>query len=239
MQPETFPPVILTIDCVLLTLLGHEPAGGLAVALLNRPDAPCAGMAALPGGYVHADTDADLDATARRVLATKLAIDGTGLFLEQLCTVSGATRDPRGWSASVVYYALVSEARLTGRADAIRLASVDALPTLAFDHADIIARAVERLRAKAVYSNLPGFLLPETFTLPEFQTVYERILGKRLDQSVFRKRMDELGLIAPIPDGFRKGGRHRPAQLYRLSETNASLHDRMIAQRPRHGSETR
>lgn len=235
MPTSPAPPVILTIDCVLLTLLGHEPAGGLAVALQVRPNAPFAGMAALPGGYVHTDSDADLDAAARRVLATKLSIDGEDLFLEQLCTISGAARDPRGWSASVVYFALVPEERLTERAEAIRFAAIDALPPLAFDHAEIVAKAVERLRAKTVYSNLPGFLLPEIFTLPEFQAVYERILGKRIDQSVFRKRMDELGLIAPIPDGFRKGGRHRPAQLYRLSESNASLHDRMIAQRPRRG----
>ena len=229
-----FPPVILTIDCVLLTLLTGEGGDGLAVALLTRPNAPFAGMAALPGGYVHADADADLAAGARRVLATKLALDVEGLFLEQLCTVSGAGRDPRGWSASVVYYVLVPEARLSARADARpRLAPVDALPPLAFDHAEIVARAVERLRSKTGYSNLPGFLLPGAFTLPELQNVYERVLGRRLDQSVFRRRMDELGLIEAVPDGFRTGGRHRPAQLYRLAAPTASLHDRTIAQRTR------
>lgn len=229
-----FPPVILTIDCVLLTLPGGDSAGGLAVALLNRKAPPFAGLAALPGGYVHADADADLDASARRVLADKLGLGSDGVFLEQLGTVSGARRDPRGWSASVVYYALVPEERLAGAPGAAtHLAPVDALPPLAFDHAEIVARAVARLRAKTGYSNLPGFLLPETFTLPELQDVYERVLDLRLDQSVFRKRMDELALIEAVPDGFRTGGRHRPAQLYRLRETRASLHDRIIAQRPR------
>lgn len=230
-----FPPVILTVDCVLLTLRDSGP-DGLSVALLERSTAPFAGMPALPGGYVHADADADLDASARRVLGAKLGLEGDGLFLEQLGTVSGARRDPRGWSASVVYYALVPEQRLPREAAALLLVPVDALPALAFDHARIVARAVERLRAKTGYSNLPGFLLPETFTLPELQAAYERVLRRRLDQSVFRRRMDELGLIALVPDGFRKGGRHRPAQLYRLAETEASLHDRAIAQLSRGGS---
>lgn len=230
-MPDDFPPVILTIDCVLLTLPSDVPAAGLSVALLMRDTAPFEGVVALPGGYVHADEDADLEAAARRVLAAKLGIGGARFFLEQLCTVSGSARDPRGWSASVVYYALVPEARLAGGVG--RLAPVDALPQLAFDHAAIVARAVERLRAKTSYSNLPGFLLPETFTLPELQDVYERVLGLALDQSVFRKRMDEMNLIEAVPDGFRKGGRHRPAQLYRLRDGSASLHDRIVAQRPR------
>jgi 8-oxo-dGTP diphosphatase len=206
----------------------------LAVGLMQRPQAPFEEVLALPGGYVHADEDADLDAAARRVLATKLSLPPAGLFLEQLYTISGRDRDPRGWSASVIYYALVPAARLTAaRAADLVLAPVDALPTLAFDHAEIVAQAVERLRGKTGYSNLPGFLLPDTFTLPELQDVYEQVLGRRLDQSVFRRRMEELALIELVPDGFRKGGRHRPAQLYRLSQATAALHDRPIAQRPR------
>lgn len=234
-SPEpNFPPVILTVDCVLLTLLPPEAGGGLAVALQTRPNPPFAGLAALPGGYVHSDCDADLAASARRVLGDKLGLGAETLFLEQLFTVSGETRDPRGWSASVIYYALVPAARLDA-AGRFRLDPVDALPPLAFDHAAIVAGAVERVRAKTGYSNLPGFLLEGDFTLPELQDVYERVLGLRLDQSVFRKRMDELGLIEPVPDGFRKGGRHRPAQLYRLRQGTASLHDRVIPQRTRRG----
>lgn len=232
MPADEFPPVFLTIDCVLLTL-AEDGRSGLRVALHQRPNAPFPGLPALPGGYVHAEVDADLIDAARRVLRDKLGLSTDGLFLEQLCTVSGARRDPRGWSASVVYYALVPSARLPSEDARYDLVPVDALPALAFDHAAIIAKAVARLRAKTGYSNLPGFLLPETFTMPELIAVYERVLGQSLDQSVFRRRMDELSLIEPVPDAFRKGGRHRPAQLYRLSERKASLHDRVIAQKPR------
>lgn len=225
-EPE-FPPVILTVDCVLLSLI---PNGGLGVILMERHKAPFAGQLALPGGYVFADRDRDLEDTARRVLADKLGLDAGQFFFDQLGVVSGAHRDPRGWAASVVYYALAPHEKV---ASAGRLTPVDALPKLAFDHAAIVAKAAERVRAKALYSNLPGFLLPETFTLPELQDVYERILGQTIDQSVFRRRMDEARLIEPVEDGFRTGGRHRPAQLYRLSGDKAALQDRAVVQRSR------
>lgn len=229
-----FPPVILTVDCVLLTLLAPLSAPVLSVALLLRSQAPFAGRPALPGGYVRAQEDRDLAAAARRVLGAKLSLDVDGAYLEQLATVSGRDRDPRGWSASVVYYVLMPEERLVREAAGpLRLAPVDALPELAFDHAAIVARAVERLRAKTDYSNLPGFLLPATFTLPELQGVYEAVLGRRIDGSVFRRRVDELGLIEPAAEGFRRGGRHRPAQLYRLRDTTAALRDRPISSRTR------
>ncbi len=222
-----FPPVILTVDCALLSL---TPAGELGIVLIKRAKTPDAGKLALPGGYVFADRDRDLADTARRVLADKLGLDAGQFFLEQFGIVSGAQRDPRGWAASVIYFALAPAGKVKGHGELI---PVDRLPPLAFDHADIIADVVGRVRSKALYSNLPGFLLPPEFTLPELQDVYERVLGQRIDQSVFRRRMDETGIIEPVEDGFRTGGRHRPAQLYRLAGGEAALQDRAVVQRSR------
>lgn len=88
---------ILTVDIVPLTL--H--ADRLCVLRAVRDREPFAGEAALIGGYVHVDEDAHLGATARRVLADKAGL--RELYVEQLSTFSGPTRDPRGWSASVVF----------------------------------------------------------------------------------------------------------------------------------------
>src|SRR5262245_31930104 len=103
-MPKTMRDVISTVDVVLLTLR----AGQLHVALLRRDREPFKDILALPGGYVHADEDQDTLDAACRVLRDKTGIESP--YLEQLATFSGAARDPRGWSLSVAYYALVPEA---------------------------------------------------------------------------------------------------------------------------------
>ncbi len=94
-------PILCTVDVVLLTL--HEQA--LHVLLQRREREPFAGALALPGGFIHTEEDASAWHAAERVLAQKTGI--TSPYLEQLATWAGPGRDPRGWSLSVVYYALV------------------------------------------------------------------------------------------------------------------------------------
>jgi 8-oxo-dGTP diphosphatase len=215
--------MIVTVDVVLLTLdLKSELKDGLRVGLMKRPNAPYRGMLALPGGYVHADEDADAKAAAERVLATKIGVQAP--YLEQLATFSGPTRDPRGWSVSVCYYALVPPGMME-KWEPAHLVRADKLPALAFDHAELIAAAVARLRSKSSYSALPAYLLPEAFTLAELQRIYERILGTSLDKSSFRRKLRDLDFLEEVPGGFQ-GGHRRPAQLYRLKEM--ALFDRTI-----------
>jgi 8-oxo-dGTP diphosphatase len=133
MHYETRP--ILTVDVTLFTVQDGE----LRVALQRRDKPPFEGEIALIGGYVHVEEDANTLATAARVLKEKAGLEG--IFLEQLMTSSGPRRDPRGWSASVAYYALVPEEKLSpvGPCD-LALFSVDRVPSLPFDHEAIIGR---------------------------------------------------------------------------------------------------
>lgn len=203
--------VICSVDVVLLTLRG----GGLAVALLERDHPPFAGVPALPGGYIHPQADRDAEAAARRVLRDKTGIESP--YLEQLATFSGQARDPRGWSLSVAYYALVPSALVVAPdGGALSLVAVDRLAGLPFDHERIVAAAVARVRAKSSYSSLPVHLCGEAFTLPQLQAVYEAVLGEPINKVSFRRKMDELDMLEPIPGAFESGGAHRPAQLYRL-----------------------
>ena len=101
MKDADAPAILCTVDVVLLTL----QQGSLQVALLRRERAPFAGVLALPGGYIHAQDDADAQASAARVLRDKAGLQSP--YLEQLATFSGPVRDPRGWSVAVVYCALV------------------------------------------------------------------------------------------------------------------------------------
>ena len=208
----SFPPVICTVDVVLMALKDDA----LHVVLLERKNPPFAGALALPGGYIHAQEDRTAWDAAARVLRDKTGI--VSPYLEQLATYSGADRDPRGWSVSIVYYALVPAELLPAEREGLMLAPVAALPALPFDHQDIVALAVERVRAKSQYSSLPVYLCGERITLPRLQAVYEAVLGEPINKVSFRRKIDELDMLEPIAGEQETGGAHRPAQIYRLRE---------------------
>lgn len=203
--------VICTVDVVLLTL----SQGALCVALVRREREPFAQAHALPGGYVQVDADRDdLDA-AVRVLRDKTGIESP--WLEQLATFAGAARDPRGWSVSIAWYALVPVEVIERAAHpGVRIESVNALDALPFDHARIVRAAVQRVRGKSTYSSLPVHLCPERFTLPQLQSVYEAVLGEPIDKVSFRRKLAELDVLEPIEGARLTGASHRPAQLYRV-----------------------
>jgi ADP-ribose pyrophosphatase YjhB (NUDIX family) len=206
---------------------------GIDVLLIRRADEPFAGEWALPGGWIRVDRDADLDAAARRVLKDKTGMEPP--YLEQLQSVGSGRRDPRGWSLSIAYFALMPRQAAELRPGE-NAADVDWWPViddtvavpLAFDHADLLGSAATRLRSKVEYSTLPAHMLPDHFTLGELQSVYERILGRRLDKSAFRKRVAEADFVEPVAGAMRRGS-NRPAQLYRLRQQRSTvLFDRTI-----------
>lgn len=227
-QPHT------TVDVVILTLRD----AALHVLLMRRASDPARGAWALPGGYIHPQEDDDLDATARRILREKAGIATP--YLEQLQGFGDARRDPRGWTATFAYFALIASDGLVleegGNAEAVAWHAVawhavdgDAVAApLAFDHAKILAHAVERLRAKVEYTTLPAHLLPAKFTLPDLQRVYEQILGRPMDKSAFRKRMAQADFLEPVP-GERRLASNRPAQIYRVRPGRGTVFfDRLI-----------
>lgn len=204
-------PVICTVDVVLLTLAEE----GLSVALLQRDREPYQGVVALPGGYIHTQEDMNGHDAAMRVLNSKTGIEAP--YLEQLAAFSGAARDPRGWSVSLAYFALVPFALIAKTDHAgVKLLRVDRLPTLPFDHSAIVETAVARLRSKSQYSSLPCFLAGELFTLPQLQRVYEALMGEPLNKVSFRRKMGEMDVLEPVEGQTDSPGPSRPAQLYRL-----------------------
>jgi len=198
------------VDVVLLTL--HD--GQLQVLLLKRDREPFAGALALPGGYVHAQEDQSCEDAAQRVLQQKAGLQSP--YLEQLASFSGPARDPRGWSLSIAYVALVPAPASAQPGQ--HWLPVDRLPQLPFDHGRIVATAVERVRNKSQYSSLPVHLCAEPFTLPQLHTIYEALLGEAINPVSFRRKMDELGILEAVPGAKRAEGAHRPAQLYRLKD---------------------
>lgn len=214
-----FPRPLTTVDLVIFSVVGDK----LRVLLVQRPkaaDEPYPGLWALPGGFVDVDRDESLEACARRKLRDKTGVETP--YLEQLGSWGGATRDPRGWSATHVYFALIPDEHITLRkganaADAAWFALGDLVPEtrLAFDHAEILQAAITRLRNKVEYTSLPAYLLPEEFTLSELQRMYEVIMERPIEKSAFRTRILSSGLVEAVQRKMREGP-NRPAQLYRL-----------------------
>jgi 8-oxo-dGTP diphosphatase len=211
----TYPHPAVTADVALFTIQQER----LQVLLIQRGQAPFEGAWALPGGFVNPQEC--LEDCALRELMEETGV--SGVYLEQLYTFGSPDRDPRERIISVAYYGLTPVPAVEPRAgsDAARAIwfVVDQLPELAFDHADIIAKARERLRAKLDYSTIAFQFMPKKFTLSELQAVYQTILGEALDKRNFRKRINAQGLVKPTGDQ-RRDGKHRPAALYRASHPN-------------------
>jgi 8-oxo-dGTP diphosphatase len=215
----SFPRPLTTVDVVSLAIRDDA----LHVLLVQRGEGkgePFPGAWALPGGFVDVDKDKNLEACAMRKLKEKTEI--TSPYLEQLGSWGSADRDPRGWSATHAYFALVPAVK-TYAADA-RWFAIDGgkiKPKLAFDHGAILDAAIQRLRSKVEYTSLPAYLMPPEFTLSDLQKVYEIVLDRPLEKSAFRTRMLSAELIEPIAK-MRKGP-NRPAQLYRLKKAKSPV----------------
>jgi 8-oxo-dGTP diphosphatase len=205
-----YPHPAVTTDIVLFCIRQQH----LQLLLIQRAAEPFQGMWALPGGFL--ETDEDLEACAKRELEEETGI--RDIYLEQLYTFGKPDRDPRERIISVAYFALAQSKQLTPQAGSdarqARWFAMSDLPELAFDHADIISLAHQRLVAKLDYSNIVFQFMPENFTLSELQSVYEILLNRRLDKRNFRKRLLSRNLIQATGKSIRTG-KHRPARLYR------------------------
>jgi 8-oxo-dGTP diphosphatase len=200
----------VAVDTVIFTI----QSGELNVLLVKRKIPPFVGQRAIPGGFVL--DDEDLDQAALRELKEETGV--ADVYLEQLYSFGDPRRDPRGRIISVSYFALISADRtLQAGTDASEAAwwPMAKLPSLAFDHAEILNYALERLRNKLEYTTVGFQLLPEKFTLTELQTVYEAILDKQLDKRNFRRKMALLKILKPLKE-YQRAGR-RPAQLFRFA----------------------
>jgi 8-oxo-dGTP diphosphatase len=89
------------------------------------------------------------------------------------------------------------------------------LPELAFDHSQIFAKALQKIKRKITYQPIAFELLPEKFTLSQLQMLYELILNKKLDKRNFRKKMLNFGILKEL-DEKQKGVSYRAAKLYKF-----------------------
>lgn len=207
----------VAVDLVVLALIDAR----LHVLLATRESEPFAGVPELPGGLVRSDEN--LDEAAARELAEETGLGRLRVHVEQLRSYGEVDRDPRGRVFSVGYLALapgVPDPAASGAAAHTRWVPVDdagSLP-LAFDHAQILADGLDRVRAKLEYSALATALCPAEFTVAELRGVYEAVWGRPLDPRNFHRKIAGTPGLLIDTGRVRREGAGRPATLYRAGD---------------------
>ena len=206
---------IVTADVALFTLTDYR----LRVLLIRRANDPTPGGWALPGTVLKPNVDRNVDDAALRALASKTRV--VLPHLEQVTTSSGQDRDPRGWSVSVLYYALLPSDQVQAvagdKTEAIEWCDPERPGhRLTFDHSQLLARALATLQDKVERGALPLHLLPAKFTLTDLQRACEAILGRELDKGAFRRKIADEPTLVLVPGEYVRGPQ-RPAQLYRAA----------------------
>jgi 8-oxo-dGTP diphosphatase len=185
-------------------------------------------QSALPGDLVRQDES--FDHAAQRVL--KELTNLSGIYLKQFYAFGDPNRvrmkkdqqwlnalreNPERRVVTVGYYSLVNmvdyKPKASSFASKARWVDVYEIPSLAFDHNEILDKALDMLRHELIADNIGFELLPEKFTLSQLQHLYEIVLDKKMDKRNFRKNVLKMENLQAL-DEKQKGVLHKPAQLY-------------------------
>jgi 8-oxo-dGTP diphosphatase len=202
-----------SVDCVILGFKERQ----LHILLIKRKESPEKGTMALPGDFLSKEES--LDASAKKTL--KAITNLQNIFLEQIGAFGDTDRYPSKRVITIGYYALINiehyKPQAGYTAEKLEWCSMDALPTLAFDHLKIIKAAHSILKHKIRHEPIGFNLLPEQFSLTELQQVYEAILGTELNKRNFRTKLNQMKLL--LKTGIKQENvAHKPAMLYRFDE---------------------
>jgi ADP-ribose pyrophosphatase YjhB (NUDIX family) len=203
-----------TIDIAVLHFCRKSQE--LQVLLHQREREPYAERWALPGLVLNGRMrDASIDHGVKRLADDVNKIGFPLEYIEQIGTVGDDVRDPRCWSSSTFYLAILSEEVTLGeRQKFVPLASILSRETkLPFDHNELIDQVNERLYSKSLYSSLPLLFLGNEFSAPEATTIYSVALGRPVMKTSIRQRLIKLTEEGFIQEtGRKKSGEGIKAQ---------------------------
>jgi len=204
--------ILVALDCIIF---GFD-RDGLKLLLIKRDFEPEKGKWSLMGGFLKKDES--LDVAADRVLHKLTGLKN--VYLEQLYGFGELDRDPVERTISIAYYALINirehDKELVEQYSA-RWFPMDELPDLIFDHEEMVEAAKRRLKYRASHEPVGFELLPEKFTMPELQTLYEGIYQTKLDKRNFRRRILSMDILTKTDEKQKKYSK-KGAYLYKFNE---------------------
>lgn len=203
---------LIAVDCIIF---GFDE-GELKVLLYKRAFDPAKGSWSLMGGFLKHDED--LDGAARRILQNCSGL--TNVFMEQLFTFGNVNRDSFDRVISVTYFSLIRIEDYDGEINKVTGASwwpVSRMPSLIFDHEEMVKNALTRLKERAKNRPIGFELLPGKFTIPHLQKLYEAIYRKKLDKRNFRKKILSMDILQRLEEKEKKSSK-KGAFLYRFDK---------------------
>lgn len=207
-----------------------DAAARLCVLIARRLAEPFDGRFALPSGAV--EPGESIDEAVLRHLTEKVDVSGV-THLEQLGTRSDPGRDPAQRTIATTYLGLMPTSANPELPERAAWVPVDDLPSLAFDHAGVVAEAAERLRGKLSYTNLGFALMPAEFTIAELREAYGAALGHEVTATNLQRVLTRRGQLEATGELAQAGARGgRPARRFKFVERRLHVTDPFAVLRP-------
>jgi 8-oxo-dGTP diphosphatase len=190
----------------------------ISVLLIKRKKEPFKGKWILTGGAIYNDETVE-DGLKREIY------EKTGLkdiYYEQFGVFSDPNRSPMMRMVAIAYVALIDNRKVkilkeTSHTENAEWFNINDIPRLGYDHEEILASGLEYMKKIILKSNIVKFLLPEKFTMPQLQKIYETLLDEQFDRRNFRKKLLGIGLLEETDDnGIKKVG--KPAKYYQFKD---------------------
>jgi 8-oxo-dGTP diphosphatase len=182
--------LLVAVDCIIFGFDGND----YKILLIQRGFAPEKEKWSLMGGFVQ-ETES-LEQAAERILRQLTGLED--VYLEQLQAFSEPKRDPIERVIAIAYVALIDihkyETQINDNFHARWFLMKD-LPKFIFDHAQMVETALNRLRYKAAFHPILFELLPEKFTLPQLQAMYEGLYDTKIDKRNFSRKVLSTNLL--------------------------------------------
>lgn len=206
----------VAVDAIVF---GYSKNDGVSVLLIQRKYEPFKNAWAIPGGFVLEDES--LEAAVTRELSEETGVHLN--YLEQLYTFGEPGRDPRQRIISVAYFGLVKmsqykELKASTDAENAKWFNIKKIPTLAFDHRQILTAAIERLRAKVRYQPIGFELLDKQFPFADLEKLYMALLDRDINRRNFSKKILSFGFLEETGELSKPEGKGRPSKIYRFNQ---------------------